>query len=74
MYKEGPSQVVPEVRNPLAKAGVTRDISSVPQLERSPGEGHGNPPHYSCLENPRQKSLVGYSPCGHKESDTIEAT
>ena len=27
----------------------------------------------SCLENPRgQRSLVGYSPQGHKESDTTE--
>ena len=50
MYKEGPSQVVPEVRNPLAKAGVTRDISSVPQLERSPGRAYGNLPQYPCLE------------------------
>ena len=36
-------------------------------------EGNGNPLHYSCLENPhRQRSLVGYSPCGHKESNTTE--
>ena len=28
---------------------------------------------YSCLENPhRQRSLVGYSPRGHKELDTTE--
>ena len=25
---------------------------SIPGLERSPGEGHGNPLQYSCLENP----------------------
>ena len=24
----------------------------IPGLERSPGEGHGNPLLYSCLENP----------------------
>ena len=30
-------------------------------------------PQYSCLENPYgQRSLVGYSPWGHKESDTTE--
>ena len=23
-----------------------------PRLGRSPGGGHGNPPQYSCLENP----------------------
>ena len=34
---------------------------------------HGNPLHYSCLENPHgQRSVVGYSPWGHKESDTTE--
>ena len=27
---------------------------------------------YSCLENPMDRSLVGYSPWGHKESDTTE--
>jgi len=24
---------------------------NIPQLERSPGEGNGNPLQYSCLEN-----------------------
>ena len=28
------------------------DQSSIPRLERSPGEGNGNPLQYSCLENP----------------------
>ena len=28
------------------------DPGSVPGLERSPGEGNGNLPQYSCLENP----------------------
>ena len=47
------------------------DLGSIPRLGRSPGGGHGNPLQYSCLKNPRgQRSLVGYSPCGHKESDT----
>ena len=36
-------------------------------------EGMASPLQYSCLENPhRQRSLVGYSLWGHKESDTIE--
>ena len=35
--------------------------------------GHGNLLLYSCLENPRgQRSLEGYSPWSHKESDTTE--
>ena len=28
------------------------DLGSIPGLRRSPGEGHGNPLQYSCLENP----------------------
>ena len=27
------------------------DLRSIPGLERSPGEGNGNPLQYSCLEN-----------------------
>ena len=35
----------------------------IPELGRSPGEGHGNPLQYPCLENPiGQRSLAGYSP------------
>ena len=28
---------------------------TIPGLRRSPGEGHGNPLQYSCLENPRDR-------------------
>ena len=39
------------------------DLGSVPGLRRSPGEGHGNPLQYSCLESLHgQRSLAGYSP------------
>ena len=49
------------------------DLGSIPGLGRCPGGGHGNPLQYSCLENPHgQRSLAGYSPLGHKESDPIE--
>ena len=38
-----------------------------------PGGGNGNPLQFSCLESPYgQKSLVGYSPWGCKESDMTE--
>ena len=48
-------------------------LGSILGLGRSPGEGNGNPLQYSCLENLHgQRSLVGYSPWGHKESDTTE--
>ena len=39
---------------------------SIPGLGRYPGEGNGNPPQYSCLEN-----SVG-RPWGHKEPDAAE--
>ena len=49
------------------------DLGSIPGLGRSPGEGHSNPLQYSCLENPHgQRSLVGYSPRGDKQSDVTE--
>ena len=31
------------------------DLSSIPGLGRSPGEGNGNPLQYSCLENPKDR-------------------
>ena len=69
------SQVALVVKNSPAHSGDLRDVGSIPGWGRSPGEGNGNPPQYSCLENPHgQRSLVGYSPEGHKESDTTEAT
>ena len=59
------------VKNPPAKAGDMRGLSSIP----GSGEGHGNPLHYPCLENPHgQRSPEGYSLWGHKESDTTEVT
>ena len=46
------------------------DLGLIPGLGRSPGGGQGNPLQDSCLENSHgQRSLVGYSPWGHKESD-----
>ena len=46
------------------------DPGLIPGPERSPGGEHGNLLQYSCLENPHgQRSLVGYRPWGHKESD-----
>ena len=49
------------------------DLGLTPGLGRSPGEGHGNPLQYSCLQNPDgQRSLAGYSPWGCKESDTAK--
>ena len=49
------------------------ETGSLPVLERCPGGGNSNTLQYSCLENPHgQRSLEGYSPWGHRESDTTE--
>ena len=39
--------------------------SLIPGWGRSPGEGQDTL-QYSCLENPMDRSLAGYSPWGHK--------
>ena len=49
------------------------DLSSIPGSGRSSGDRNGNP--LQCSWPGRShgwRSLVGYSPWGHKESDTIE--
>ena len=33
------------------------DTGSIPGLERSSGEGNGNPLQYSCLENPMERGV-----------------
>ena len=43
------------VRNPPANAGDARDVGSISGVERSPGEGNGNPLQYSFLENPMNR-------------------
>ena len=35
--------------------GATGDSGFIPVLERSPGEGNGNPLRYSCLGNPMDR-------------------
>ena len=44
------------VKNLLANAGDVRDEESVPGSGRFPGEGHGNPLQYSCLDNLTNKA------------------
>ena len=46
------SQATLMVKYLPANAGDLRETDSIPGLGRSPGGGHGNPPQYSCLENP----------------------
>ena len=49
--RTGASQVALVVKNLPANSGDPRDGGWIPGLERSPGEGNGNPLQYSCLEN-----------------------
>ena len=80
-YFNGKEKVKEEVRQTGFPAGSNGkgsacnagDLGLIPGLGRSPGGGHSNPLQYSCLENPHgQRSPTGYSPQGHKESDTTE--
>ena len=43
------------VKNLPANAGDIRDAGLILGSGRSPGEGNGNPLHYSCLGNPMDK-------------------
>ena len=55
-------------------AGGTGDTGSIPGLGRSPGEGHGNPLQYFCLENPMDggawRTMVTKSRTGLKQLST----
>ena len=52
-----------------------RDTDSIPGSGRYPGDGHGNPLQYSCLDNPRDREAWGgYSSKDLKQLDTTEAT
>ena len=50
LYRAFPGGSV--VKNPPDNAG---DVGLIPGLERSPGEGNGNPLQYSCLGNPMDR-------------------
>ena len=48
------------VKNLPTNVGDVRDEGLIHGLERSPRGRHGSPLQYSCLENPMDRSLVGY--------------
>ena len=61
------------VKNLSASAGAARDMGSILGSGRSPGGGNDNPLQYFLPGlSHGQRRLVGYSPWGHKESDTAE--
>ena len=45
--QEGDSHVALVIKNPPVNAGDAKDLGSVPESERPPGEGNGN--HFSIL-------------------------
>ena len=64
------------VKNLPANAGDLRGVDSIPGWRRSPGEGHGNPLKYSCLENPIdreawQATVYGSAQSGHDRGDLL---
>ena len=75
LRKNKSSQEVLVEKNLPANAGNVRDTSTIPELGRCPGGGHGSPLQHSCLENPKERgaSRVGYSLWGCKELDLTEA-
>ena len=62
------------VKNLPASAGDIRDVGSIPGLERSPGEGNGNPLQYSCQDNPMDRGAWWATVHEIAESDTTKAT
>ena len=55
------------VKNPPANA---RDVSLLPGLGRSSGEGNGHPLQYSCLKNPMDRGAWGATVHGVAKSQT----
>ena len=61
------------ISNSPASAADIRDMDSIPESLRSPGEENGNPTLLFFLGESRgQRCLVGFSPRGHKELDLTE--
>ena len=61
------------IKNPPANAGDSRIAGSIPGSGRSPWRRSWQPtPVFLPGESHGQKNLAGYSPWGHKESDTTE--
>ena len=64
------SQVVLVVKNLPANAGDRGEVGSVSELGGSPGEGHGNPLQYYCLENPMDRGAWWATVHGVAQSQT----
>ena len=61
------------VKNPPANAGNVRYAGSIPEPERSSGEGNGNPFQYSCLGDSMEEEPGRlHSTWDNKESNATE--
>ena len=60
-------------KEPACNSGDAGDMGLIPGSGRSPGGGHSSPV-FLPGESHGQRSLAGYSPWGHKESDMTEVT
>ena len=63
-----------EVKNPPASVGHARDMCSIPVGKILWRRKWRPTPVFLSGKFHGQRSLVGYSPWGHKESDTTEQT
>ena len=68
------SQVALVVNNLPANAGDIKDTGFIPESGGAPGEGDGNPRHYSCLQNPRDRGAWWASVHGIAELNMTDMT
>ena len=58
------------VKNPPANAGDVRDAGLISASGKSPGERNGHALHYSCLENPMDRTAWQATVHGVAKSQT----
>ena len=69
-----PSQVAPVVKNPLANAGDSKDVGSIPESGEFPGVENGSLLQYSWLGNPMDRGAWRPTVHGVTKSQTQLST